>query len=150
MDASFNDYENFDEIRLPDEVIRERLIEDTRSEFQKQMDEAFYLSTQEFIKQDKINQEYEDVIIKSYFNEVSNRREIFKKLLTDIRKLIIFDKNIKEIYEIIEPIIDNYCQKYIEIWETDEETSKKIFKTLLSIRTDKVAIELLKTIIINN
>ena len=57
-------------------------------------------------------------------------------------------ENIKEVYEIIEPIIYTYCEQHIEIWETDEETYEKIFKNLSTIRTDKSAVELLKTIII--
>lgn len=148
MDASFNDFNDFDEIRPPDEVIRERLVEDTRCEFQKQMDEALSLSMQDAINQEKINQEYEDKILYEHVKETNERREKFNKLLMDINKLIKFDRIIKDVYEIIEPIIDNYCQKYIETWETDEETYNTIFKTLSTLRTDKQAIELLKTIIV--
>ena len=148
MDASFNDFNDFDEIRPPDEVIRERLVEDTRCEFQKQMDEALSLSMQDAINQEKIHQEYEDKILYEHVKESNERREKFDKLLMDINKLIKFDRIIKEVYEIIEPIIDNYCQKYIETWETDEETYNTIFKTLSTLRTDKKAIELLKTIIV--
>ena len=51
MDNSFDEME--DNIRPPDEVIREQLIEDTRSDFQKEMDQAFLASIEEFKKQDK-------------------------------------------------------------------------------------------------
>jgi len=142
MDESFND-----EIREPDEVIREQLIEDTRCEFQKQMDEAMYLSMQEAIQQEKVFQEFEEQVINDYLRETTSRKELFQKLFIDINKLVKFDKDIKEVYEIIDPVIENYCQKYIEIWETDEETYSKIFKTLSTIRTDKTAIERLRTII---
>jgi hypothetical protein len=149
MDASFNDYDNADEIRQPDEVIRERLVEDTRCDFQKQMDEALYLSMQEVINQEKINKSYEDEIVNNYLKETTERREKFGKLLMDMNKLIRLDAKIKEIYEIIEPVIFTYCEQHIEIWETDEETYEKIFKNLSTIRTDKTAVELLKRIIIN-
>jgi len=154
MDASFNDFNDFDEIRPPDEVIRERLVqdtedtEDTRCEFQKQIDEALSLSMQDAINQEKIHQEYEDKILYEHVKESNERRGKFDKLLLDIIKLTKFDRIIKEVYEIIEPIIYNYCQKYIETWETDEETYNTIFKTLSTLRTDKKAIELLKTIIV--
>ena len=36
-----------EEIRAPDEVINEQLLPDNRSEFEKQLDEAMYLSLQE-------------------------------------------------------------------------------------------------------
>lgn len=154
MDASFNDYDNYDntddeQIRPPDEVIRERLVEDTRCDFQKQMDEALYLSMQEVINQEKINKSYEDEIVNNYLKETTERREKFGKLLMDMNKLIRLDAKIKEIYEIIEPVIFTYCEQHIEIWETDEETYEKIFKNLSTIRTDKTAVELLKRIIIN-
>lgn len=148
MDASFNDYDNFHKIRPPDGVITERLIEDTRSKFQKQIDEAIYLSMQDTINQEKKYQEYEEKILNDHLKESTNRRENFRNLLVDIKKLIKFDEKIKETYEIIEPIIDNYCQKYIETWETDRETYDTIFKTLSSLRTDKKAIELLKNVIV--
>lgn len=151
MDASFNDYDNFDEeIRPPDDVVTERLVEDTRCEFQKQMDEALRLSMQEAINQEKIYQAYEDEIVNNYLKETIERREKFEKLLMDINKLIRFDAKMKEVYEIIEPIIFTYCEQHIETWETDEATYEKIFKNLSTIRTDKSAVELLKTIIIQS
>ena len=53
-----------EEIRSPDEVKRERLIQDNRCEFQKQMDEALYLSLQEIKQQEEISQNYEEGITK--------------------------------------------------------------------------------------
>jgi hypothetical protein len=146
MDPLFDDNENNDDnIRSPDEVKREQLIEDTRCDFQKQMDEALYLSFQE---QQKINNEYEESIIKLYQEETCNRRNKFRQLLLDMNKLSVFDKEVKEIYDIIQPIIDAYCEQYIEICELDELTYERIIKIVSSIRTSKKNIELLKTIII--
>ena len=56
--------DGFDEIREPDKVIREQLVQDNRCEFQKQMDEAMYLSMQDAIRQEKIFQDYEEKIKK--------------------------------------------------------------------------------------
>jgi len=150
MDTSFNDFDNPDEIRLPDGVISERLVEDTSYDFQKQIDEALRLSMQEIINQEKIYQEYEDKIVNNYLKETIERREKFGKLLMDMNKLIRFDTKMKEVYEIVEPIIYTYCEQHIETWETDEETYEKIYKNLSSLRTDKQAIELLKSIIIKS
>ena len=146
MDPSFNDFE-YEEVRAPDEVKRERLIDDNRCEFQKQMDEALYLSLQEIKNVEEINKKYEELIIQTYHNEINERREKFVGLLLDINKLIRFDKDIKEIYEIIEPIIESYCNQYIEYVELDEETYDKIFKVIGTIRTNKKNIELLQKII---
>jgi len=149
MDPSFNDFED-EEIRAPDEVKRERLIDDNRCEFQKQMDEALYLSLQEIKNVEEINKKYEELIIQNYHNEINERREKFGGLLLDINKLIRFDKDIKEIYEIIEPIIESYCNQYIEYVELDEETYDKIFKVIGTIRTNKKNIELLQKIIFSS
>ena len=45
MENAFND--NEDTIRQPDDVVSDQLLEDTRSEYEKQIDEAIYLSSQE-------------------------------------------------------------------------------------------------------
>lgn len=149
MNTDFTDY-NEDEVRPPDEVVSERLIEDTRSDYEKQIDEAIYQSIKEMENVDKINKEYEEIIIKNYHNEIIERKNKFASLLLDINKLLRFDKDLKEIYEIIEPIIDSYCNQYIEFLELDEITYDKIFKVLGTIRTNKSNIENLKTIIIKS
>ena len=146
MDPSFNDFED-EEVRAPDEVKREQLMNDNRCEFQKQMDEALFLSLQEIKNVEEVNKQYEELIIQNYHNEINERREKFVGLLLDINKLIRFDKDIKEIYEIIEPIIESYCNQYIEYVELDEDTYDRIFKVIGTIRTNKKNLDLLKEII---
>jgi hypothetical protein len=139
------------EYRPPDETIREQLLPDTRSEFekqqsefQKQLDQALLLSLKE--EDDKILRQEEE-IINNYNAETKRRTELFKTLLFDLNKLIRFDKDIKEIYDIIEPIINSYCFQYIETVELDAITYDKIFKVLCGIRTNKNNIELLRSIL---
>ena len=53
IDNNDNDNnDNDNNVRAPDKVKVDRLMEDTRSEYDKQMDEAMYLSVQEFKKQE--------------------------------------------------------------------------------------------------
>lgn len=139
------------EYRAPDETIREQLLPDTRSEFekqqsqfQKQLDQALFLSLKE--EDDKILRQEEE-IINNYNAETKRRTDLFKTLLFDLNKLIRFDKDIKEIYDIIEPIINSYCFQYIETVELDAITYDKIFKVLCGIRTNKNNIELLRSIL---
>jgi hypothetical protein len=146
MNDSFNDMEN--EIRPPDEVIREQLIEDTRTDFEKEMDEAINLSMLDIIEKQNINFQYEEEILKQYNEESCKRKESFTKFLLDLNKLGKLDKEVGEIYEIIEPIVESYCSQFIQICELDYETHNKIFNLLGKIRTDKSAVEILKTIII--
>ena len=138
---------NFNEnIRLPDEVKKERLCQDNRSNFEEEMEEAIKCSLQEH---EEISKNYEDKLINEYLLETNKRRDTFKSILFDLSKLIKYDQNIKEIYEIIEPIIDAYCSQYIQNYEIDEITYNRIFKVIGTIRTDKKNIELLKTIFIS-
>lgn len=137
-----------DNIRAPDEVVKETLLEDTRSDFEKQLDEAMYLSMQEINQQIDINNQYEEQLVKDYDLETNRRNEIFKKFLFNLNKVGKFDKKVGEIYDILDPIIDSYCGQYIETCELDGETYDKIFNTLKEIRNDQQAFNILKTIIL--
>jgi hypothetical protein len=147
MDPSFNDFNKDDNIRAPDNTKVERLMEDTRSKYEKQMDEALYLSIQDFKHQEQIYKQYEEDILNEHLKIYNERKEQFRVFLFDLTKLIRLDKEIKEIYEIIEPIIDAYCAQYIKEYELDTITYEKIFKIIGNIRTSKNAIELLKNIL---
>jgi hypothetical protein len=137
-------------IRAPDEAKIEQLTEDTRSEYDKQIEEAMHLSITDFIVKEEIYKKYEADILEEHHAITRKRRDIFHRFLFDVNKLIRFDKDIKEIYEIIEPIIDAYCEQYIKEYEIDSLTYDRIFKIVSNIRTDKKNIELLKTILIRN
>ena len=146
MDNSFNDTE--DNIRPPDEAKTEQLLEDTRSNFEKEIDEAIYLSYQDIREKQELSRKYEEQILKEYNEESNKRRDIFRDLLLSLNKISRFDKEIREIYEIIDPIIDSYCSQYIEICELDEKTYDKIFGLLKKIRNNQLVFNLLKEIII--
>lgn len=137
-----------DNIRAPDEVVRETLLEDTRSDFEKQIDEAMYLSMQEMNHQSEINRQYEEQLLNDYAKESKRRKEIFKGFLLNLNKIRKFDNEVREIYDILDPIIDSYCDQFIETCELDVETYDKIFDTLKKIRNDQQAFDTLKTIIL--
>ena len=154
MDESFknnniNDSESMD-IRTPDEVKREALQQDTRTEYEKQIEEAINLSSMEYREKEIKNERFEEEIIANYFKVSNERRDLFREFLFDLGKLIRFDKETKEIYEIIEPIIESYCNQFIDNYEVDEVTYERIFKGLKGIRTNPKNIELLKKILICN
>ena len=148
--TNINENDNFDdEIRLPDKVITERLTEqDTKNDFDREIEKAIYLSIQEAREQEINNEKYEKEVIENYLSQTTERRDKFRDLLLTMNKLFKFDKDIKEISNIIEPIIEAYCSDYIQFYELDKETYDRIFKVLGSIRTNKSNIDHLKTIII--
>jgi len=145
------DYDNNDNsddnVREPDKTKKEQLLQDNRSEYEKQEEDARYWSLLEFNEQKELNEKYEEDTINEHKRIINERRELFRGFLFDVNKLIRFDKDIKEIYEIIEPIIDSYCAQYMNQCELDSITYDRIFKVIGNIRTDKNAIDLLKKII---
>jgi hypothetical protein len=147
MDDNYN-FNDDSEVRPADNVVSEVLQEDTRSEYQKQIDEAIYLSTMEFCEQQKLQKHYEEKIIAEYYKVSNERKEQFREFLFDLNKLLRFDKETKKIYEIIEPIIDAYCNQYIKQCELDILTYDKIFKIIGSIKNNKNNIDILKKILI--
>lgn len=138
-----------DNIRPPDEVVRETLLQDTRSDFEKQIDEAMYLSIQEIEHQREINREYEDQLLKNFADETKRRIDLFKDFMTNMTRLSKFDSEVRVIYDILEPIIESYCEQYFNTCELDKGTYDKIFETLKKIRNVQQAFDTLKTIILS-
>ena len=158
MDPSLNDFDEIndydeeiiDEIRPPDNVKREQLVEDTRNDFDKEMEQALYLSMQEVRDAEIKNHKFEEEIINSYLDKQNKRRELFRDLLINMNKVARFDKDVKEIYEILDVIIEGYCLDYIQFAEVDKETRDKVFNILKTIRVNKNMLDILQTIIVTN
>jgi hypothetical protein len=140
--------DNFENIRTPDEVINEQLLEDNRSDYEKQIDEAIYISSQEMRENQILHTKYEEQLLNDYAEETNRRKSIFKEFLFNLNKIGKFDKEVREIYDIIEPIIDSYCSQSIQSCEFDEETYDKIFIILKKIRNNPSTLTTLKTIIL--
>jgi hypothetical protein len=146
MDFSFNELDN--NIRPADEVFKEQLMEDNRSDFEKEMDEALRISFEEANLLNNLNKDFEEELIEKFEKEKIERKELFTKFLLDLNRIIRFDKDVKDVYEIIEPIIETYCNQFIEMCEFDGETYDKIFKVLSTVRTDRKCVDILKAILI--
>ena len=141
-----NDLDN-DFVRIPDQSVTERLVEDNRSDFDKEIDEAIYLSMVEENEKRALNIQHEKEIMNEYHLETTRRTEIFKELLINLNRLSLFDDKLKNLKNIVEPIIENYCCQYFEVCELDYDTCENIFEMLKKIRISKIALETLHTII---
>jgi hypothetical protein len=126
---------NDDDIRIPDE-------------FQMELDEVMYLSLQDIYAVNKINSDYEQSIIQEYNSEYKKRHDLLEPILFEINKVSKFDKDIKELNQLITPIINSYYNRCIDIYEFDELMYKFIFKHIGSLRISKSNIEFLKTIFV--
>lgn len=145
------DFPDKDNIRPPDKIICDQLVDDNRSDYDKQVEEAMYLSIQEKLHEDELTRKYEEDIINTYYNETIHRKAIFHNLLFELTKLINIDKNVKEVYEIIEPIINSYCNQSLTSIDLTPDIHAKIFKVIKTIRPtniNKKSVELLNSIIV--
>jgi hypothetical protein len=135
-------------IRRPDNVITEQISQEGISEYEKQLIEATQQSIKELEEQQNEQINYERMIIQEHTHETKRRVEIFKEFLLHLQKISSFDQEIREIYEIIQPIIDAYCGQIVNHYELDEITYNKIFNTLRNVRhTDTCITELKKNIL---
>lgn len=114
---------NEEYIRPPDKVKRERLIEPP------QWEEGEY---EEDILQNILN--YEKSIKNYFIEEQMRRKESFNALLFKMKKISNYDKEVEEIYNIIEPIIESYCEQAIQYYEVDKATYERIFRVISSMR----------------
>jgi hypothetical protein len=76
------------------------------------------------------------------------KKNILPIFKSKIQRLIYFDKQLKEIYELIKPIINLYETGDLNYHETDNVTYDKIFNTLRSLRIPKEEWSILETIFI--
>ena len=139
----FNDGQN---IRIPDETRFSQLLEDKRSEYEKNIDEALFISMNEIDVYNTNSNNYEQSIIEEYNNETNKRQSLLAPILFEIQRISNFDEEIKEMYKIIKPIIDSYCNRYIDNYEFDEITYNYIFKNIRSLRISNINIMFLETI----
>lgn len=153
-----------DDIREPDDIKKEQLIEDTslslsfnfnvnvnenNNIFDKEIEEAMKLSMQDVNQLQSSNDKYEEDLIKYYYDEKKKRSELFEPLLCKLQRLLKIDNEAKLVYDIIEPIIESYCCQFITTCELDIESYNMIFELLRNIRLDQKSINKLKTIILH-
>jgi adenylate kinase family enzyme len=142
--------ENEENIRMPDEVKVERLMNDYHHEMDDDIENAISISLQEYTQHEQNIQQYEAAYLHDYYMEIKKRKDTFTNLLMSINKTKNWDKEIHEIYLIINPIIESYCNQYINTCNMNEKIYDKIFTGLKQIRIDATSLDALKAIIQKN
>jgi hypothetical protein len=127
-----------DNIRTPDQVIQEQLLEDNRSDFERELEEAIYLSFKDLEETKQQYKKYEEELMKSYEDETNRRKELFQKFNIELIRISNIDKETKELRNILEPIIEAYCSQSINYCVVDIDTHEKIFKILNTMRCKQV------------
>jgi hypothetical protein len=132
MDSSMNFYE--DEIRPPDKIKRETLLQDNRSVFDKQLDEALYQSLQLYQNEVQKHEELEKKFLQQQREEIEKRKNLVRPILFELNRISKFDPKINNIFEIIDPILDSYCGLAFEDCSLDKKTYHTIFNGLTKTR----------------
>ena len=121
MDSSTNLYEEY--IRPPDTSKRETLLQDTKSDFDKQLEEALYQSLQLYQNEAQKYKEFEQTIIQQ---EIEHRKKLVHPILFELNRIRKYDSVINTIYEIIHPILELYCNLECEKYTIDNQTYNTI------------------------
>ena len=148
-------------IRPPDKPIKEILISDDNfnNDFNNDFNHNFnndfnnnYIrddyELQIAINESIIEQENYEKKQLEIMNKTKLRFQSFKNILFQLKKISIFDKNMLNFCNIIEPIIDLYCGCSIDYYECDKDMYDMIFNTFKTIRITELDLELLKKIFI--
>lgn len=152
MSETDEDYENdYEELRPPDKIMREKLL-DTNNNINELSDEEYNeiinLSIGEYNDYLKKIYDNEKELMENIEKDKKKRREICEPILFELKKISRFDNTIKNIYDILDPILDSYMSLLIDKYEFDVETHKIIFDTISTLRIKRENIEFLKTIIL--
>ena len=131
MDLSMNFYE--EDIRPPDQPKSERLLQDNRSDFDKQLDEALYQSIQLY-QAEVQKHDLEQKFIQQQREEIEKRKNLVRPILFELNRIKKYDPKINNIFEMIEPILDSYCSLAFEDCSLDKQTYNTIFNGLRKIR----------------
>jgi hypothetical protein len=150
MDNQQNNQQNNpdDNIRAPDPVIRETLINDLYSFNNDDND----LSDDELTQMMEISKrEYavqqEQELIKIIKEEMKERLQKFESVKQKLRKLAIYDK--QTVYETVLSIIDLFEEGFVTSYTLTKEEYTKIFAILHSIRLTDSELQSLRKLIVS-
>ena len=157
-----------DEIRKPDRVIRERLIDydymnydfdnnynfnynynfnDNYNDFSKEEDDINQ-AIKESLKISEENEEKEVLrIINETKEEIEKREKRFEKILVKLKRIGNYDKIIKDIYNILQSTIDSYVSLQFDFCYFEKDRYDYIFNNLKTVKLDKKEFESLKMFI---
>jgi hypothetical protein len=141
---------DYDEnIRVPDDVIIDKLVTNKNVFLteEEEINMAIFQSIECCKEIQQQHYDYEDEILKNYHTTRCEREKMFEGLLFSLKKISKYDKKIEQLSDLLKDIINAYCLGYIEKYQVDEVTYNNIFQQLSSIRTDKIGIGHLQTIL---
>ena len=147
IDGDYNNDDNSENIRPPDQTKRETLLDS--SWYQPKTQEE--LDMEEAIRQSNdIAEQMENEQYQMFINKIEERKEEFKSILVKLNRLKQIDKTVEELFETIIIIITHYTNCDIDNYEFDTETHDKIFKNFRTMRFNKDEMVSLTELFIRN
>lgn len=148
------DNKDEDNIRQPDPVKMERLINDDFDIYNPildndqnyQLDAVLEMSKNEFLEQEQ--KAIELICNQSKEQQYKERQNKFNNLKIQLNKIILFDRPNLDYYELVLSIIEMYELCIIPEYKTNLNEYNNIFKLLKTIRLPKDELENLKKLII--
>jgi hypothetical protein len=135
------------DVDLVDEFLEECIKQEEKQEKEKQEKEKQEKEKQEKQEKQEVKQEVK-VEQEVKVVELASKNEIIPIFKSNILRLIPFDKQLKELWDKINPIIELYQQDKIDYHLLDETTYNYIFSVLKSIRITKDEWNILETIFV--
>ena len=146
---------NDDDIRTPDPIKKERLINNSLQSFKpfksfksledNQLNEILELSKNEFNNSQDI---YEKNIVDSLIQESKERSMQFTSIKQKLNKMLVFDKQNTHIYETILSVIEFYIEGYIRQYKSSKTEFEQIFYLIKTIRLTNEELKHLQNLIV--
>ena len=144
MDSSMNFYQ--ENIRPPDKTKREKLLKNNINQYNddKDLSEALHQSLKLYQNEVQKYEDFEKKILEQQELEIHKRKDLIRTILFEFNRIKKYDKKLNELFEIIEPILDSYCNLEFDHCNLDKQTYNTIFSGLAKTR---ININVLMTII---
>jgi hypothetical protein len=155
-----NNNDSDDNIRTPDPIRTDRLIDDYSNNFinpilddktNYDLDKVLTLSKNEFDKRQEEQEQKAIELIYSQMNEEQEkqRKDKFNNIKIQIHKILSFDKTDLYYYELILSIIEMFENGFITEYAMDEKEYTNIFRIIKTIRIPPDEINNLKKLILS-
>ena len=133
-----------EDIRPPDISKKETLLQNNINEYDKDFSEALYQSLKLYQNEVQKYDDLEKKLLEQQQQEIQKRKDLVKPVLFEFNRIKNYDKQLNELFQIIEPILDSYCNLLFENCILDKQTYNTIFSGLTKTR---INIDILMSII---
>jgi hypothetical protein len=137
-----------DDIRPPDKVRRERLLDDPRPQDEQDMDEAIYQSIQDLEAINAEQKMLEQQLHESFMLKQQEREKEIKPILNTLIRLAPLDTKTAELLELLSPILYSYSEGLINFFCCSEEVYNTVFNNIRKIRLRPEDHEVLHRVIV--